>query len=159
MRQRTEERRRYALQVGLGLTHDIATDEFRRILEHVDEAVQFAQHIVRNVARSARLAVQKDRNFLVAAADFLHEGAQFGNRLRRFLRTEFLVIDRQDERRSATLLLGKRGEIAVTGHPQHFKAFSLDRVGQRTNTQTRSVFRTEIFVDDDDGEMKMHGDS
>jgi hypothetical protein len=37
----------------------------------VDEAVQLAQHVVRNVARGARLAVQEDRDVGVAAADFL----------------------------------------------------------------------------------------
>ena len=50
MRERTEEGRRHALQVGLGLTHDVASNELRRILEHVDETVQLAQQIVRNMA-------------------------------------------------------------------------------------------------------------
>ena len=98
MRQRAEEGRRHALQVGLGFAHDVAPDELRRVLEHVDEAVQFAQHVVRNVARSARLAIEEDRNILVAATDLLHESTQFGDRRLGFVRGEFLVVDRQDER-------------------------------------------------------------
>jgi hypothetical protein len=66
-------------EVGLGLADDVAADEFGGVLEHVDEAVQFAQHVVRDVARGARLAVQEDRDVLVAAADFLDEGAQAGD--------------------------------------------------------------------------------
>jgi hypothetical protein len=62
----------------------------------VDEAVQFAQHVVRNVARGARLAVQEDRDLGIAVADFGDEGAQFGQRLFRFVR-QLLVVDRQDE--------------------------------------------------------------
>ena len=77
--QRAEEGRRQRVEVGLGLAHDVAGDELRRVLEHVDEAVQLAQDVVRDVARGARLAVQEDRDLGVAAADFLDEGAQLGD--------------------------------------------------------------------------------
>jgi hypothetical protein len=70
-RQRPEERAAAALQIGLGFAHDVAGDELRRVLEHVDEAVQLAQDVVRDVARGARFAVQEDRDLGVAAADFL----------------------------------------------------------------------------------------
>ncbi len=80
--QRAEERRRQAVQVGLGFADDVARDEFRRVLEHVDEAVQFAQDVVGDVARGAGFAVQVDRDVGVLVADFLDEGAQ---RLQRVL--------------------------------------------------------------------------
>jgi hypothetical protein len=71
VRQRPEERRRQRVEVGLRLAHDVAGDELRRVLEHVDEAVQLAQHVVRDVAAGARLAVQEDRDVGVAEADLL----------------------------------------------------------------------------------------
>jgi hypothetical protein len=65
--QRAEEGRRQRIEIDLRLAHDIARDELRRVLEHVDEAVQFAQDVVGDVARGARLAVQEDRDVGVAA--------------------------------------------------------------------------------------------
>ena len=56
--------------------HDVARDELGRILEHMNEAVELAQHVVRDVARSARFSVQEDRDVGIANADFLHEAAQ-----------------------------------------------------------------------------------
>ena len=73
--ERAEERRRQRVEIGARLADDVPRDEFGRVLEHVDEAVQLAQHVVRDVARGARLAVQENRDVLVAAADFLYEGA------------------------------------------------------------------------------------
>jgi hypothetical protein len=52
----------------------------------------------------ARLAVQEDRDVGVAETDFFDEGAQVGDRLARDPRLagrELLVVDRQDEGRSA----------------------------------------------------------
>ncbi len=80
MGQRPEEWRRQRVEIGLRLAHDMARDELRRVLEHVDEAVQLAQHIVRDVARGARLAVQENRDFSIAVADLGDEGAQIGQR-------------------------------------------------------------------------------
>ena len=76
MQQRAEEGRRQAVEIGAGLAHDVAGDELRRVLEHVDEAVQFAQHVVGNVPRGARLAVEENRDLGIAETDFLDEGAQ-----------------------------------------------------------------------------------
>jgi hypothetical protein len=44
--QRLEERRRQAVEVALGLADDVPGHELGRVLEHVDEAVQFAQDVV-----------------------------------------------------------------------------------------------------------------
>jgi hypothetical protein len=44
-----------AVEVALGLADDVARHELRRVLEHVDEAVQLAQDVVGDVA--ARCAV------------------------------------------------------------------------------------------------------
>ena len=49
--QRLEERRRHAVEVALGFADDVAGHELRRVLEHVDEAVQLAQDVVRDVLR------------------------------------------------------------------------------------------------------------
>ena len=107
--QRPEKRWRQRIEIGLGLAHDVAGDELRRVLEHVNETVQLAQHVVGNVPRGARLAMQEDRDFGVADADFLDKGTQLGDGLvGRGRRGEFLVVDRQDEHRGTRLLLGKR---------------------------------------------------
>ncbi|MPM77797.1 hypothetical protein SDC9_124805 [bioreactor metagenome] len=82
--------------------------------------------------RGPRLAVQEDGNLGVLVADFGDEGAQLGQRFLRFQR-QFLVVDGQDECRGAALLLGERGQVAVTGHTQHFHAFLFDRLGQRAD--------------------------
>ena len=139
---------------------DVARDEFRRVLEHVDEAVQLAQDVVRDVARGARFAVDVDRDVRVLVADLLDEGAQRGQREVGFLEraaAEFLVVDRQHEGRGARLLLRELRQVAVAGHAQHFHAFFFHRVGQRADAQAGGVLGTEILVDDDDGETKFHG--
>ena len=157
MHQRAEERRRQRLEVVLRLAHHVARDELRRVLEHVDEAVHLAQHVVGDVARGARLAVQEDRDVCVAEADLHDEGAQVGDGLGRGLgRGELLVVDRQDEGRAAALLLRERGQVAVAGHAEHFHALFLDRLGERADPQTGRVLGTEVLVDDDDGEMESH---
>jgi hypothetical protein len=78
--QRLEERRRQAVQVALGLADDVTGHELRRVLEHVDEAVQFAQDVVRDVLAGARLAVDVDRDVGVLEADLLDELAQVQHR-------------------------------------------------------------------------------
>ncbi|MBS1143573.1 MAG: hypothetical protein H6R14_979 [Proteobacteria bacterium] len=155
MNQRPEERWRQRIEVSPRFALDVAGDEFRRVLEHVDEAMQLAQHIVGNVTGGARFAVQEDGNLGIAVADFADESAQFGQRFFR-LERQLLVVDRQDEGRRPALLLGKRSQVTITGHPQHFHAFLLDGLGQRPDTQTGRVLGTEVFVDDDDGKMEAH---
>ncbi|OIQ70229.1 hypothetical protein GALL_481620 [mine drainage metagenome] len=49
MKQGAEERRRQRIQVSAGFAHDETSNEFRGVFVHVDEAVQFAQHIVGDV--------------------------------------------------------------------------------------------------------------
>ena len=74
--ERAEEGRRERVEVRLHLTDDVPGDELRRVLEHVDEAVELAQHVVRDMPRRARLAVEVDRDFRVLEPDLLDELAQ-----------------------------------------------------------------------------------
>ena len=161
-----EERRRQRIEVDLGLADDVARHELRRVLEHVDEAVQLAQHVVRDMARGTRLAVQEDRDVSVAAAHFGHEGAQFqdgGGQFGQFaVRAGFpehqlVIVDRQDEARRAARLLRERGQIAVARQAEDFHPFLLDRFGKCPDAGARDVLGAEIFVDDDDGKTKLHG--
>src|ERR1700682_2306085 len=132
--------------------------EFRRVLEHVDEPVQLAQHVVGKMARSPSLAVEIYRYLGVAEAYLFDERAQVHHRgIELGSGREFLVIDRQNERRRARLLLGKLRQVAVAGHAQDFHALLLDRRRERADAQPRSVFRAEIFIDDDDWEAELHG--
>ena len=102
MHQRAEERRRQRVEVRLGLADNVPGDELWRVLEHVDEAVQLAQHIVGNVARGTRFPIEVNRDLGVAEADFLDERAQVHDRgIELRSGGEFLVVDRQDERRRA----------------------------------------------------------
>ena len=159
MDERAEKRRREAVEVGLRLAHDVARDELRRVLEHVNEAVQLAQHVVRDVARRARLAVEEDRDVRVAEADLLHELAQLLDRLRGLLGradAELLVVDRQDEGAGAALLLGEAREVAVARDPDHFDALFLDRLGERAYAHAARVLGAEVLVDDDDREAESH---
>jgi hypothetical protein len=122
--------------------------------------VQFAQHVVRDVAAGARLAVKEDWDISVAVADFLHEGAQFGDGFVRFGGSEIVVIvDRQDEAGSATLLLREGGQVAITGDAEDFHALVFQRLGQGANTQSGGVLGTKVFVDDDDGKTEAHDGS
>jgi hypothetical protein len=132
----------------------VAGDELRRVLEHVDEAVQLAQDVVRDVARGARLAVQEDRDVGVAAADFLTKARRLAPSGSALAVSEVFVVDRQDEGRGAALLLGKGGQVAVAGDAQHLEAFLLDRLRPARGCRARGVLRTEVLVDDDDREME-----
>jgi hypothetical protein len=123
----------------------------------VDEAVQFPQDVVRDVARSARLAMQENRDVRVLVADFLDEGTQVQHGGIQFgPGREFLVVDRQDEGRRAALLLGEGSQVTVTGDPQHVETLLFDGLGQGADAEARSVLGAEVFVDDDDGEMEAH---
>jgi hypothetical protein len=117
--QRAEEGRREGIQIRLDLADDVPGDELRRVLEHVDEAVQLAQDVVRDVPRRARLAVQVDRDLGVLEADLFDELAQLEHGGIDFrTRRELLVVDRQDEGGGAALLLCELREIAVARHPR-----------------------------------------
>ena len=125
---------------------------------HVDEAMQLAQDVVRDMAAGPRFAVQENRDLGILVADFRDKGAQLGQRFLRLLR-QFLVVDRQDEGRRPALLLGERGQVTVTGDTEHFQPFLFQRCGQRADTQAGTVLRAEILVDDDDRKVKTHGES
>ncbi len=155
--QRLEERRLDPLQIRLRFPDDVARHEFRRVLVHVDEAVQLAQDVVGDVARGLGLAIHVDRHIGVLAAHFLDEAAQVHHR-RIEIRAgrEFLVIDGQDEGAGAALLLRELREVTVAGHPQDLEAFALDGLRQRTNAQPGGVLRAVVLVDDDDGEAEFH---
>ena len=153
-----EKRRRQRVEVTLGFADDVARHEFRRVLEHVDEAVKFTQDDVRNMTRGLGLAIQVNRDLGVLEADFLDEFAQVQYRRIEFgAGRELLVVDRQDEGRGARLLLGELREIAVAGGAENLHAFLLDGVGERANAQARGIFGTEIFIDDDDRKAEFHG--
>jgi hypothetical protein len=93
--QRLEERRRQPVEVAARLADDVAGDELRRVLEHVDEAMQLAQHVVRDVLAGARLAVDVDRDLGVLEPDLLDELAQVQHRrVELGPGSELLVVDR-----------------------------------------------------------------
>jgi hypothetical protein len=153
--QRLEERRLDALQVALGLADDVARHELRRVLEHVDEAVQLAQDVVGQVPAGLGLAVDVDRHVGVLAPHFADELAQAQHRrVQLGAGRELLIVDRQDERAGARLLLGELRQVAVAGDAQHLEALVLDRLGQRADAQARGVFGAIVLVDDDDGESE-----
>ncbi len=159
MHQRPEERRGEAVEIGLGLPDDVPCDELGRVLEHVNEAVQLAQHVVRDVPRGARLAVQEDRDIGVAKPDLGAELAQLRHRGRGVFGradTEFFVVDRQYERRGAALLLGEAREVAVARDADDFHPLVFDRFRERADAHTARVLGAKILVDDDDGEAESH---
>ncbi len=156
--ERAEERRRQRIEIRLHFADDVPGDELRRVLEHVDEAVKLAQDVVRDVARGPRFAVEVDRDLRILEADFLDELAQVEHRridLRP--RGELLVVDRQDERRRAGLLLRELRQVAVARDAQHLHAFLLDRRGERANAEARGILGAEVLVDDDDRKAEFHG--
>ncbi len=155
--QRTEKRRRQRVEVGARLAHDVARDELRGVLEHVDETVQFAQHLVRQVLRRARFAVQEDRDVRVATADLAHERCQLGDGLLVAIAVgQFLVVHRQDESRRAALLLREARHIAEAGDAERLDAFGLDRLRQRADAEAARILGTKVLVDDHNGEAEAH---
>ena len=157
--QRTEERRCQGIEIALRFANDVAGDELGRVLESMDEAVQLAQDVVRDVPRRSRLAVEVDRDLRVLEADLLDEGAQAlqgGLRFRGGASAELLVVDGENERRSARLLLRVLRQIVIAGDPQDLQAFLLDGCGKRADAQPRGILGAEVLVDDDDGKAKFH---
>ena len=153
--QGAKERRGDAVEIAARLADDVARHELRRVLEHVDEAVQLAQDVVGQVLRRARLAVEIDRHFRVLEAHLGDELAQVQHRrveIGAF--GELLVVDRQDEGAGAALLLRELGEVAVAGGAEHLHAFLLDRRGERADAETRGVLGAVVLVDDDDRKLE-----
>ena len=140
MHQRPKERRRQSVQVGACLADDVARDKLRRVLEHVDETVQLAQNVVRDVARGAGLAIEIDRDVGIAKADLVDEGTQVQHcRIEFRPRGELFVVDRKDESRGTALLLRELRQIAVARHAQHFHALFFHRFGERANTESAGI--------------------
>jgi len=111
------------------------------------------------MARGTGFAMQENRDFGIAEAHFLDEAAQLLQRLACILVAagEFLIVNRQHKRRSARLLLGERGQVAIIGDAEHFYAFLLDGVGKCADAEPRGVFGAKIFVNDDNGKAEAHG--
>ena len=131
MRERPEEGRHQRIQIRPCLAQDVAREEFRRVFQHVDEAVEFTQDVVRDVARCARFAVQEDGDFGIAETHFFHKAPQlFQGGVGILGRArQFLVVNRQHKGRGTRLLLCEGCEVTVVGHPQHFHAFFFNRLG------------------------------
>ncbi|MCY1450900.1 hypothetical protein D9M71_677380 [compost metagenome] len=54
------------------------------------------------------------------------------------------------------MLLGKRTQVAITGHPDHLDALGLDRGRKGSDAQTGRVLGTVVLVDDENGEAEFH---
>ncbi len=156
--QRLEERRRERVQVVGRLADDVARDELRRVLEHVNEAVQLLQDVVGQVLRGARLAEQEDGDVRVAPARLDDELLQFLDRVALDpLLADLLVVDRHHEGRSARRLVGHHRHVDVGEATHHLGALVLERLGQRPDPQPAGGLGLPVFVDDDDGEAEFHG--
>ncbi|MNN98787.1 hypothetical protein D3C81_2182640 [compost metagenome] len=80
--------------------------------------------------RRARFPVQVDGDVGVAKAQLADEHAQVLDRAGHVLgriHVELFIVNRQDEGAGAALLLRKRTQVAITGHPDHLDALGLDR--------------------------------
>ena len=134
--------------------------KFGRVLEHVDEAVQLAQNVVGQVLAGFGFAVDVDGHIGVFAAHFFDEGAQVEHGwVHLGAGAELVVINRQDKRAGAALLLGKLAQVAIAGYTQHLEAFFFNGFCQGAYAKARGVFGAVIFVDDDYGEAKFQGQS
>ena len=108
IQKRLEERWLDAFQIALCLADDVLGHKFRRVLEHVDEAVQLAQDVIGQVPARFCFAVQEDRHVGVLPSHFLDERPQVHHsRVKVGTGAEFFVVDRQNESACPTLLLGK----------------------------------------------------
>ena len=120
--------------------------------------MQLAQDVVRDVAR---VRVSPCRKIGISA--FLWRisptKARRSASVSSGSQRQFFVVDRQDEGRGAALLLRERGQVAVAGDAEHFQALLLDRFGQRADAEAGGVLGAEVFVDDDDREVKAHVES
>ena len=159
MQQRAKERRRQRIQIRLCFADDVARDEFRRVLVHMNEAMQLAQDVVGDMARGARLAVQVNRDVGVLETDLLYECAQALQRDFGFFLAapaEFFVVDRQQKCRSTALLLRERSQIAIAGDPEDFHPLFFNGIGQCADAQAAGILGAEVFIDDDNGKPEFH---
>ncbi len=136
----------------------MAGDEFGRVLEHMDEPVQFAQDVIGQVAAGFGFTVNVNRHLFVFPAHFFDEIAQVQHR-RVQIGTggEFLVVDRQNKGAGAALLLGELRQVAIAGDAQNLESLILDRLGHGANARPRRILRSEIFVNDNNRKAEFHG--
>ena len=119
--------------------------------------MQLAQDVVGQVAAGFGFAVHVNGHFGVLATHFTDEVAQVQHDgVQLIAARELLVVNRQDERAGAALLLRKLRQVAIAGHPHHLKALGLDGLRQSADAETRSVLGTIVLIDDDDGKAKLH---
>src|SRR5690606_37356316 len=154
-----EKRRRQAIQVSARFTNNMTRHKFWRVFKHVNETVELAKDIVRDVLRRTRFPIQIDGDLFVAKTQLGNEGPQVSDGIGHVfgrIDIEFLVVNRHNEGAGPTLLLGKRAEITITGYPDHFDAFRNNGIGQSTDAKARCVFGPVVLVNDDDGKSKLH---
>jgi hypothetical protein len=58
------------------ISDDVARDKLRRVLKHMDKAMQFAQDVVRDMTRGLGLAIDVNRHIQVFAAHLCDEVTQ-----------------------------------------------------------------------------------
>src|SRR5690606_9951924 len=143
--------------VGPRFTQDMPSDKLWGVLEHVNEAVQLPQDVVGNVAAGAGLAIEKDRDLCIAKPDLLDEVAEFADRGRILAASrDLLLVGCQVHCRVPLLLLSKSQQVAIIGRHNHLSALPHDRLGNRTDPQTRSALAAEISVADQDRKTELH---
>ena len=136
VRQCPEERGREALQILARLTHDVAGHELGRVLEHVNEAVQLAQHVVRNGGRRLGFPVKENGHVRVGAAHLMHKGAQFGNRLVFFAGVgKIVVVQAHDEGRGTAGLTRQAREVGEVRDGAHLMSLRLNGLGEVSNAE------------------------
>ncbi len=95
-----------AFQIGTRLADKVPRHELRRVLIHMDHALQLAKDVVRNMPGGLGFAVQVDRHVRVAAPDFVDEFTQRQQRGRHALPVKkLLVVDGEYEGAGTALLL------------------------------------------------------
>ena len=139
-------------------TQNVASHEFWRVFEHVDETVQLPQYVVRQMLRGARFAEQKDWNVGIASTRRFNEFAQVMHRLTlHAVLIDLFVVNGDHKSRRSRRLIGHHADVDIGKTADDLHALLLQRFGQRPNTQTGGRLSAPIFVDDDDGETEFHG--
>ena len=157
MRESAEKRRRQAFEILTRLAHDISRHELGRIFEHVNKAVQFAQHVVRNRRRRLRFTVKKNRHIRIRTSDLVNKSAQLGNSFVFLARVrEIVIVKTHDKCGRTARLTRKTREVGKCGNGANLLPLRLDGLCKVSNAKTGNVFRMVILVNDDDREMVFH---
>ena len=123
----------------------------------MNKAMQLTQNVVGQMLRGARFAKQKNGHVGVTSACGFNEFTQIEDCLT--LHTVFVdlfVVNRHHKGRGARRLVGHHAYVDVSESSDDLHILLFERLGQRTNAQSRGGFGTPIFVDDDDREAKFH---